>query len=472
MSSQRPTTNQSSTASLKSLRLDGHLVLPSDDDWDKARAIWNGMIDRQPAAILQAESPEDVAKGIQAAKAHALPLAIRGGGHGVAGNSTVEAGLVIDLARMSDVGVNPGTRVVTVGGGATLGQLDRGTMGHRTAVPAGVVSTTGVGGLTVGGGMGWLTRTHGLSIDNLLDAYLVTANGEQVHASAQENPELFWGVRGGGSNFGVVTRFEFQGVPLGPDVFAGGAFFLAPKWKEALRFYAEWSGSIPDELTTIVTWMTPMEQWGFPDHLSGQPILAITWCWAGSDVAAGEKAVADLVKADPDGLDAGMTPWLDLQTGADDLFPKGVHAYFKSIYFDAFSDDVIEVLAEHSLKRRSPIAGTDIHQLGGRYGRVAEDATAFGNRDARYILNVWGVWNDAADDKAQIAWVRDFWDAMQPHARGGHYSNFLGAEDGGEARNQARDSYPAATWERLVALKADWDPDNLFRLNHNIPPRA
>ena len=319
--------------------------------------------------------------------------------------------------------------------------------------------------------MGWLTRAYGLSIDNLLDVHLVTATGEQVHASPQDNQELFWGVRGGGSNFGIVTDFEFQGVPLGPDVFAGGAFYLAPKWKQALRFYAEWCQDIPDELTTIVTWMTPMEHWGFPEHLTGQPILALTWCWAGRDIG-GRRARPwqDLVDADPDGVDAGMTPWLELQTGADDLFPKGVHAYFKSTYFDDFSDDVIEVLAEHSLKRRSPIAGTDIHQLGGAYGRVAEDATAFGNRDAKYILNVWGVWKDKADDAVEIAWVRDFWEAMQPHARGGHYTNFLGAEEAQEFRLQTRDSYPPATWERLVALKDRWDPDNLFRLNHNIPP--
>jgi FAD/FMN-containing dehydrogenase len=458
------------TSSLKSLNLEGRLVLPGEDAWEDARTVWNGMIDRHPVAVLQAATPDDVAKGIETARRHGLPLAVRGGGHNVAGNGTVGDGLVIDLSPMNDVGVNPGTRIVTVGGGATLGELDRGTMGHRTAVPAGVVSTTGVGGLTVGGGMGWLTRAYGLSIDNLLDIHVVTAEGAQVHASPQHNPELFWGVRGGGSNFGVVTKFEFQGVPLGPDVFAGGAFYLASKWQQALRFYAEWAQSIPDELTTIVTWMTPMAHWGFPDHLTGQPILAVTWCWAGRDMAEGERAVQDLTSTDPDSIDLGSTPWLDLQTGADDLFPKGVHAYFKSTYFDDFNDQVIEILAEHSLRRRSPIAGTDIHQLGGAFSRKAEDATAFGNRDAKYILNVWGVWNDAADDSAQIAWVRDFWDAMQPHSRGGHYTNFLGAEEGAELAAQTRGSYPTGTWDRLVALKNEWDPDNVFRLNHNIPP--
>ncbi len=457
-------------ADLRTLRLDGRIVLPGDDGWDAARAVWNGMIDRQPAAVLQAASPEDVAAGIEAAKAHGLTLAVRGGGHGVAGTGTIEDGLVIDLGRMDEVGVNPGTRVVTVGGGATLGDLDRGTMGYRTSVPAGVVSTTGVGGLTVGGGMGWLTRAYGLSVDNLLDVHLVTAAGEQVHASAQHNRDLFWGVRGGGSNFGVVTRFEFQGVPLGPDVYAGGCWYGPDKWRDALRFYAEWAPTIPDELTTIVTWLTPMEHWDVPERFKGRPILALTWCWAGRDMAAGERAVEDLLRADPDEVLAGSTPWLELQTSADDLFPKGARAYFKSTYFDEFSDEVIEALAQHSLKRRSPVAGTDIHQLGGAFGRVAEGATAFGNRDANYILNVWGVWRDAADDAAEIAWVRAFWEAMQPHARGGHYTNFLGAEEGEAAQAQARASYPTETWERLVALKDEWDPGNLFRLNHNIPP--
>jgi FAD/FMN-containing dehydrogenase len=455
---------------LRSLKLDGRVVLPPDDGWDEARAVWNGMIDRQPVAVIQAASPEDVAAGIEAARAHALPLAVRGGGHGVAGNGTVERGLVIDLGRISDVDVNPGTRVVTVGGGATLGDLDRGTMAYRTAVPAGVVSSTGVGGLTVGGGMGWLTRAYGLSIDNLLDVYLVTASGEQVHASAQDHPELFWGVRGGGSNFGVVTRFEFQGVPVGPDVYAGAAWYGPDKWRDALRFYAEWAPTVPDELTTIVTWMTPMEHWDVPDRFKGRPILALTWCWAGHDMAAGERAVEDLLRADPDEVLAGSTPWLELQSSADEYFPHGVHAYFKSTYFDDFSEDVVEVLAEYSLKRGSPIAGTDIHQLGGAYGRVSEKATAFGDRSAGYILNVWGVWRDPAEDTRHIRWVREFWDAMEPYARGGHYTNFLGAEGAEEARRQARDSYSPANWDRLVALKDKWDPGNLFRSNHNIPP--
>jgi FAD/FMN-containing dehydrogenase len=341
---------------------------------------------------------------------------------------------------------------------------------YQTAVPSGVVSGTGVGGLTLGGGIGWLTRTYGLTIDNLLDVYLVTADGRQVHASATDNPELFWGIRGGGGNFGVVTRFEFQGVPLGPEVYAGGAWYLPRKWPDALRFYADWAPTVPDELTTMATWVTPMQHWDVPERFKGQPVLALTWCWAGGDMADGEKAVEDLVKAGADEVLAGPTPWLDHQSAADDLFPTGAHAYFKSTFFDDLTDDTIATLVEHAGRRNSPIAGTDIHQLGGRYGRVDDDATAFGRRDANYILNVWGVWKDAADDAREVAWVRDFHEAMQPHANGGHYVNFLGYEEGQELRTQVRDSYTPETFQRLTALKDEWDPTNLFRLNANIPP--
>jgi FAD/FMN-containing dehydrogenase len=457
---------------LKSLRLDGRIVFPGDDGWTEARAVWNQLIDPQPAAIVQAASPGDVAEGIGAARRHGLPLAIRGAGRNLAGDSTVLGGLVIDLGRLDDVGVNPGTRIVTVGGGATLGDLDRNTIGHATAVPAGTSSGTGVAGLAVGGGIGWLTRAYGLSIDNLLDVYLVSAEGEQVHASHQENPDLFWGMRGAGSNFGVVTRFEFQGVPLGPDVYAGGAWFTPRKWRDALRFYAEWAPSAPDELTTMARWYTPMEHPDVPEQFEGQPILSLSWCWAGADLAAGERAVEELLASDADHVIAAPVNWLDWQTQNDGYYPEQARAYFKSLYFDDFSDDVIATLADHSLARGSAISGTEIHQLGGAFGRVDEDATAFGNRDARYLLNIRGTWTDPAEDAAHIDWVRDFWSAMERHARGGHYANFLGHEEEKEARAQARGAYPPATWERLVALKDEWDPANVFRLGRNVPPSA
>lgn len=455
---------------LRSLKLDGRIVLPADDEWQEARAVWNRLVDPEPAAILQAASPDDVTAGIEAAKRDRLPLAVRGAGRNLAGNSAVQGGLVIDLGHLNDVTVNPGTRVVTVGGGAILGDVDRGTIGYRTAVPAGTASGTGVGGLTCGGGIGWLTRAYGLSIDNLLTVHLVTASGEQVHASHQDHPELFWGMRGAGANFGVVTRFEFQGVPLGPDVYAGAAWFTPRRWRDALRFYAEWAPGLPDELTTMVRFLRPMEHWDAPAELKADAVLSIGWCWAGSDMRRGELAVAELLGSEPDHQYAGPTHWLDLQTRNDDFYPAQARAYFKSLYFDEFSDDVVATLTERAAACHSPLTVTEVHHLGGAFGRVAEDATAFGNRDARYLLNIRAVWTDPAVDARQVGWVRDFWSAMERYARGGHYSNFLGHEDERDARAQARGAYPPATWERLVALKDEWDPLNLFRLNCNVPP--
>jgi FAD/FMN-containing dehydrogenase len=458
---------------LRSLRLDGRVVLPDDPGWDVARSVWNGMVSRQPIGVIEAASADDVTAGIAVAREAGLPLAIRGGGHNVAGNGTVDGGLVIDLRAMNAVTVDPATRIVTVGGGATLGDLDRGTVADRTVVPAGVVSGTGVGGLTLGGGMGWLTRAHGLTIDRLESVDVVAADGRRVTASADEHPDLLWGLRGGGGNFGVATTFRFRGVELGPDVHAGATFYRRERWAEALRSYAAWAPTTPDELTTIVTFMTaPVD--GMPGDLAGQPVLLLSWCWGTPDLAAGARATAELVAADPppDHVAVDATPWLDLQSSADAGFPWGAHAYFKSTYLDELDEAAIDTIVTWSSRRRSSMAGTDIHQLGGAYGRVADDATAFGRRDARYILNVWGVWEDGADDAREVAWVRDFWTAMQPHATGGHYVNFLGLEEGPELRAQIRDSYLPSTWERLVGLKDVWDPTNLFRLNHNIPPTA
>ncbi|MGD8487365.1 MAG: FAD-binding oxidoreductase, partial [Chloroflexota bacterium] len=455
---------------LRSLRLDGRILLPEDEGWVQARTVWNTLVDPEPAAILQAASPDDVAAGITAAQRHRLPLAIRGAGRNLAGDATVAGGLVIDLGRLNDVGVNPGTRVVTVEGGATLGELDRGTIGYQTAVPAGTASGTGVGGLAVAGGIGWLTRAYGLSIDNLLDVHLVSARGEHVHASAQDHPDLFWGMRGAGSNFGVVTRFEFQGVPLGPEVYAGAAWFSRQRWRDIIRLYAEWTTDLPDPLTTMARFIVPMDHWDVPAELKGRPVLSIGWCWAGTDMSRGEAAVTTVAEAKPDFLMAGPTNWLDLQTRDDDFFPEGARAYFKSLYFDAFSDDLVATLTDQAATAPSALTATEIHHLGGAFGRVDEQATAFGNRDARYLLNIRATWTEAADDAANVGWVRGFWSALERYARGGHYANFLGHEEGPEARAQARASYPPATWERLVQLKNEWDPMNVFRLNRNVPP--
>jgi FAD/FMN-containing dehydrogenase len=461
------------TTALRSIepQLDGTVVLPGAPGWDDARSVWNGLIDRQPLAVVRVRSAADVSLAVGVGRENRTPIAIRGGGHSVAGNGTADGGLVIDLVEMRAVNVDPGSRIVRVQGGATLADVDRATIEHELVVPAGVVSGTGIGGLTLGGGMGWLTRAHGLTIDHLVGADVVTADGRQVHASATEEPDLFWGLRGGGGNFGVVTEFVFEAVPLPQVVHTGAMYYRRERWAEALAFYARWAQTIPDELTTIVTFMTPPDEW-VPESLQGQPMLLLSFCWAGSDLDAGRRATAELIDADPapDHVAIEPTPWVALQSSADAGFPRGVHAYFKSTFFDVLDDASIATLVEHMGRRTSPLAGTDIHQLGGRYAAVPAGATAFGRRDARFILNVWGVWADAADDAREIAWVRDVWSAMQPYARGGHYVNFLGLEQGKELRTQTRDSYSPEAWDRLVALKRRWDPDNMFRFNTNIPP--
>jgi FAD/FMN-containing dehydrogenase len=453
--------------------LHGSIVLPGAHGWDEARAVWNGIIDRQPAAVVQAADVFDVVLAIRLAREHGLAVAVRGGGHSVAGNGTAEGGLVIDLARMRGVSVDPGTGMVRAEGGATLADLDRATIEHGLVVPAGVVSGTGVGGLTLGGGIGWLTRAHGLTIDHLVGAELVSADAQVLHVGPDEEPELFWALRGGGGNFGVVTRFEFEAVSLPREVFAGAAFYTRERWPDALSRYADWARTIPDELTTIVTFLTPPDAW-LPGHLQGQPMLALSFCWAGLDRAEGQQAVAALLAADPapDHAVAEPTPWLALQSSVDDGFRRGAHAYFKSTFLHDLDADAIATLVEHAGRRSSALAGTDVHQLGGRYAAVGDDATAFGRRDAAFILNVWGVWTDAADDTREIGWVRDFWTAMQPHAVGGHYVNFLGLEEGRELRSQTRDAYTPEAWQRLVAVKQRWDADNRFRFNHNIPPEG
>ena len=320
-------------ATLARLRdaIGGRVVEPGDDGYDDARRVWNGMIDRRPAAVVRARDAGDVAPTIRAARELGLPLAIRGGGHNVAGHGTVEGGIVLDLGGLTDVSVDPDTRRVRVAAGATLGHLDRATEPHGLAVPAGVVSGTGVAGLTLGGGIGWLTRAHGLTVDNLLEADVVTATGEPIHASATEHDDLFWALRGGGGNFGVVTSFVFRAVPLGPDVFAGTFIYRRDRWADALRGWDAWGADLPDPMTSIATFLVPPPEF----ELGDDPIMLIAWLWASPDRAEGER-VADRLRAaaPPDEAIVQPTRWTAWQSQADALFPRGVRAYWKNTSFD------------------------------------------------------------------------------------------------------------------------------------------
>ena len=448
--------------------IDGTVLEPTDDAYDDARRVWNGMIDRRPAAVVRASGVGDIAPTIRLARELGLPLAIRGGGHNVAGNGTVDDGIVLDLGGLTTVEVDPATREVRVAAGATLADVDRATEAYGLAVPIGVLSGTGVAGLTLGGGVGWLTRAYGLSVDNLLGADVVTASGEQVHASARENTELFWGLRGGGGNFGVVTSFTFRAHPLPPDVFAGTFLYGRERWADALRGLDGWSADAPDAMTAITTFIVPPPEF----ELGDDPMMFLGWVWASDDRTEGERVVERLRQAaPPDNELVEPTRWTAWQSQFDAVFPKGVRAYWKNTSFDRLDDATIEVIVRRAAEQTWQGTAFDIHHMEGAFGRVPLDATPFPNRSARFWLNIYGFWSDAADDAARTAFVRGFAADMEPYASGGQYVNFLGQEgDRQDSRAAALAVYGPDKLARLTALKRRYDPDNIFRLNHNVPP--
>jgi FAD/FMN-containing dehydrogenase len=446
----------------------GRLVRPSDPDYDDARAVWNAMIDRRPSLIVQAAGVDDVVATIDFARRTGLPLAIRGGGHNVACNGTVEGGIVLDLGGLRAIDVDPAERRVRVEAGATLGDVDRATEPHGLVVPLGVVSGTGVAGLTLGGGVGWLVRAHGLTIDSLLEAEVVLADGERVRASATEHPELFWGLRGGGGNFGVVTAFTFRAHPLDPDVVAGSLIYERERWADALRAYAAWTADLPDEMTTLITFLVPPADW----ELGDRPLMVLGFAWAGAEAAAGRAVIDRLIAAcRPDVSMLDPVRFTVFQTSFDAAMPKGVRAYWRNAWFAALDDATIEVIVEHCAGQAWVGTATDIHHMGGAFARVPEEATAFPSRAAPFWLNIYGFWSDAADDAARTGWVKGFSDDFRPHALPGQYVNFLGRDDG-DARAKALAVYGPEKYERLVAVKRRYDPENLFRINHNIPPEG
>ncbi len=456
---------------LETLRnaIDGTVLEPADAGYDEARRVWNGMIDRRPAAVVRAGGVADIRRTIATARSLGLPLAVRGGGHNVAGNGTVEGGIVLDLGGLTDVVVDPDVREVHVAAGATLGHLDRATEPFGLAVPVGVVSGTGVAGLTLGGGVGWLTRACGLSVDNLLAVDVVTAGGTIVRASETENADLFWGVRGGGGNFGVVSSFTFRAHPLGPDILAGTFIVRPDHWTTALHGFEAWSRrTVPDALTVIITFMAPPPAF----ELGDDPVMLIGFAWASADRVSGERAVADLRAATtPDIEVIQPTTWTAWQSAADDLFPTGARAYWKNTSFDRLDDATIAIVVRRGLEQTWQGTGFDIHHMGGAFGRVAEDATPFPGRSARYWLNIYGYWPDPADDAARTAFVKGFASDMAAHSSGGQYVNFQGQEASpADPRASALAVYGPSTLERLTVLKRRYDPDNVFRLNHNIPP--
>jgi FAD/FMN-containing dehydrogenase len=426
------------------------------------------MIDKRPAVIVRAASAGDVAPVISVARESGLPLAIRGGGHNVAGNGTVDGGIVLDMSRLNGVQVDPAERLVRAEAGATLKDVDLATEPYGLAVPIGVVSGTGIAGLTLGGGVGWMTRRYGLTIDNLLGADVVLATGEQVHASESSHPDLFWGLRGGGGNFGVVTSFTFRAYAHGPEVFAGSLIYERPRWAEALRAWAAWTRDVPDDVTTLITFMVPPVDWELGDRV----LMFLGFAWAGADRAEGEAVIGRLQAAcAPDVAITEPTPWLTFQSAFDAAMPKGVRAYWRNAWFADASDGVLDAIAEGCGQQATVGTAVDLHHMGGAFARVPEDSTAFPDRSADLWLNIYGFWSDAASDTANIGWVKSFSGLVQPHAMATQYVNFMGHEDD-SAAHKALAVYGRAKLDRLSALKRRYDPENLFRINHNIPPTA
>ncbi len=443
----------------------GELLGPEDAAYDEHRRIWNGSIDRRPAAIVRCVGVADVIAAVRGARASGLPVAIRSGGHSFPGYSVADDALMIDLSPLKGVRVDPEQRTARVQAGVLLGELDRETQAFGLAVPSGIVTHTGVAGLTLGGGIGWIMRKHGLSIDQLLSVDLVTADGEFVKASPDENAELFWGLRGGGGNFGIVTEFEFRCVPLGPQVLAGPVIWPMTRSAEVLRFYRDWVADAPDELMTIVVHRKAPPLPIIPAELHGQPVVMVIPCWIG-DLEEGERFLKPLRAFGPPVADACVPkPFLAHQAMLDPSFPPGRWYYFKSCDVAELSDEVIDLTMERSLQIESPLTSFPIWQKGGAAARVGEDETAFTGRGGGFTFNIGVCTEDEEGFDREREWVRSFWSALEPWHQG-VYVNFLGDE----GSDRVRESYGAEKYARLQALKTQFDPDNFFRINQNIAP--
>lgn len=446
-------------------RFHGDVIVPSDERYDAARQLWNASIDRRPAAIVRPRTALETATVILHAREHGMEIAVRGGGHSVPGHSMSEGGITIDLSTLSRVVVDPVARRARVGGGALLSDVGKAAAPHALTMPYGTVSHTGVGGLTLGGGIGWVMRRYGLAVDSVRSLEIVTASGEVLRASGDENPDLFWAVRGGGGNFGVVTEFEFDLHPLGPNVLAGMVLHPLDRAADALRFSRDFMDEAPDELTLFETFMVVPPVDPLPDDLRGRPALVLALTYAGS-VEDGERLLRPLRECGPPAFDLlGPMPIVAAQAMVDDTAPLGMRNYNKAHWLAEFPDDAIDQLVEHHGAVPSPMSLIMTGRMGGAVSRVSAEETAFGYRDAHRVVLIVSAWWQG-DDAEQIEWCQSVFEAMTPYSTGGVYVNFLDAE----GPERVRAAYRPSIWRRLVEAKARWDPENLFRLNYNIPP--
>ncbi|ATA97200.1 FAD-binding oxidoreductase [Sinorhizobium meliloti] len=446
-------------------RLRGRVLVATDAAYDEARTIWNGMIDRRPGLIVQCAGAADVVNAVRFAAENQLLVAVRGGGHNIAGNAVCDGGMVIDLTPMKSVRVDATTKTAWVEPGATLADLDMETQAFRLALPTGINSTTGIAGLTLGGGFGWITRKFGLTIDNLLSADVVTANGELVRASPTEHRDLFWAIRGGGGNFGVVTAFEFRLHELGPEVLSGLVIHPFAEAGSVLQQYRQALENAPDELTCWVVMRQAPPLPFLPAEWHGKEVVVLAMCYCG-DLEAGEKAMAGLrAIGNPIADVVSPHPFVGWQQAFDPLLAPGARNYWKSHDFMELSDQAIGILTESIRQLPGPECEIFIAHVGGAAGRVAPEETAFPQRNSHFVMNVHGRWRDPAMDQACIDWARHLFEAAKPHAAGTAYVNFMPEDE----MDRVEAAY-GANYGRLVEIKRHYDPLNLFRMNQNVRP--
>jgi FAD/FMN-containing dehydrogenase len=455
----------------------GQLIRPGDESYDEARQVWNGMIDRQPMLIARASTVEDVVAAVNFARKNGILLSIRGGRHNVAGHATNNGGLVIDLSTMNQVRIDPETRLVRAGGGTTIGQLDAATQSYGLAVPMGVVSATGIAGLTLGGGYGWLRNKYGLSCDNLVEAEVVTAGGEIVRASKEENADLLWGLRGGGGNFGVVTEFVYQAYPVGPDVMFTFVFHdgRGDNMKKGIQLYRDYSASAPDEVSSLLfTGRIPPDPHHFPTEIHNVPYVTFAAMYAG-DPEEGRAVLQPLQNFGQEQdieplLDfSDVMPYVEAQRILDEDYPDGLRYYWKSLNLTRLDDVVIDRIVKHARRQPSPLSTVDLWYIGGAVRHTGAEESAFHGREAAFLLSPEANWEKMEDDEANVTWLREFVADMEEFSDGSRYLNFAGFQEEGDEMMQ-RAFGPQ--YHRLATLKHKYDPENLFRLNQNVRPQG
>jgi len=470
MSSTTPITVPAQAIDTLEIQLAGRVVRPADADYDAVRAVWNGMIDRRPAFVVRCAKTADVVAAVNFARDQRVPFSVRGGGHNVSGSAVIDGGMVIDLSEMRNVLVNPRDKSIRVEGGATWADVDQMTQRYGLAVPGGVVSETGIAGLTLGGGVGWLRNKYGLTIDNLLSVEVVTADGQVLTANASEHSELFWALRGGGGAFGVVTTFEYRLRDVGPDVMFALVMYSGDEAQHVMETFRDYVADAPDEVSALASLGYFPADAAFPEDAHGKPAAIILACYAG-DPSDGTRVLQPLREISTPVVDfSGTMPFVEVQTVFDEDYPAGeMRYYWKSTYLDALSDDAIAVCIQQARMTPSSLSTIDFWHMGGAIQRVPEDATAYRHRAANFLIGIESNWVDAANDQANIDWTRQAFDALVPFSRGRQYMNFPGFWEGNATATQAM---VGTNYRRLSDVKSRYDPDNLFSFGTFIHPHV